>query len=82
VSFIRLSKPSVVFGYSAEEATKPGVDPPAGATCGLREADLVQEKRNRTAQARISRTVPRWYDIGKQILSQKCFYFRIAESAL
>jgi hypothetical protein len=61
MSFIRLCKPSVVFGYSAEEATKPGTDPgrPAGATCGFRDADLAQEKRNKTAQARRIRTVPR-----------------------
>jgi len=54
----------VVFGYSADEAAKPEVDggTAVGATCEFRDADLVQEAKHKTVQARKSRTNPR-YDI-------------------
>ena len=54
----------MVFGYSAEEAAKPEVDGGivVGATCEFGDADLVQEAKHKTAQARKSRTNPR-YDI-------------------
>jgi hypothetical protein len=56
---MRFCKPSLVFGYSAEEAAKPEVDGSTGvgATCEFRDADLVQETNHKTAQARKSRPV-------------------------
>ena len=52
-----------LFGYSAEGAPEPGVAPVlgtlAGAVCELREAELAQGRRDRTAQERRSRSVPR-----------------------